>query len=118
MRINKLISSRTYISAAVVGLSLILILFTILCAKESIISSESSVSEMNMLTATTQITVTPTDVWLGLLEKTPIAHTTPLPNSTWTPIDGTYAKLDLSEPQWWACRRCADYRPAGGIWKL
>jgi hypothetical protein len=118
MSIKELVSSRTYISAAVVGLSLILILFTILCARESIISSESSVSEMNMLTATTQITVTPTDVWFGLLEKTPTAHTTPLPNSTWTPIDGTYAKLDLSEPQWWACRRCADYRPAGGIWKL
>jgi hypothetical protein len=48
----------------------------------------------------------------------PVAFTTPLPDEKWTPIDGTYAKLDPSDPQWWACRRCADYRPAGGIWKL
>lgn len=33
-------------------------------------------------------------------------------------IDGIYAKADPSTPQWWACRRCADYRPAGGVWKL
>jgi hypothetical protein len=48
----------------------------------------------------------------------PVAFTTPLPEENWTPIDGTYAKLDLSDPQWWACRRCADYRLGGGIWKL
>jgi len=48
----------------------------------------------------------------------PHPFSTPLPEETWTPIDGTYAKLDPSNPQWWACRRCADYRPAGGIWKL
>ena len=31
-------------------------------------------------------------------------------------LDGRYAKLDPSWPQWWLCRRCADYRPAGGLW--
>jgi hypothetical protein len=61
---------------------------------------------------------TPVDVWASLLQVTPIPATTALPDEAWTPIDGTYAKLDPSEPQWWACRRCADYRPAGGIWKL
>lgn len=60
----------------------------------------------------------PTDIWSDLLAQTPIPHTTPLPESEWTPIDGTYAKIDPSQPQWWACRRCADYRPAGGIWKV
>ena len=64
------------------------------------------------------VTPTPTNLWTGLLLDMPLAFTTPLPESVWTPIDGTYAKLDTSEPQWWACRRCADYRPAGGVWKL
>jgi hypothetical protein len=79
------------------------------------------------LTVTTQVGTQPptlqagvvtTDDWLNLQAQTPIPHTTPLPDYKWTPIDGTYAKLDPSLPQWWACRRCADYRPAGGIWKL
>lgn len=58
------------------------------------------------------------DAWAALQQVTPVPITTQLPDETWTPIDGTYAKFDPSEPQWWACRRCADYRPAGGIWKL
>ena len=56
--------------------------------------------------------------WSSLLQVTPIPYADPLPEEIWTPIDGTYAKIDPSEPQWWTCRRCADYRPAGGIWKL
>ena len=69
-------------------------------------------------TETTVIIVTPTSLWTGLLFEIPVPFTTPLPEENWTPIDGTYAKLDPSNPQWWVCRRCADYRPAGGIWKL
>ena len=67
---------------------------------------------------TLQTGVETSDDWLDLQSQTPVPHTTPLPESEWTPIDGTYTKLDPSLPQWWACRRCADYRPAGGIWKL
>ncbi len=64
-------------------------------------------------------TSTPTSIWASLLARTPIAYSgTPLPESSQTPIDGTYVKLDPSWPQWWLCLRCADYRPAGGIWKL
>jgi hypothetical protein len=63
-------------------------------------------------------TTTPTSIWSGLLLNKPIAFTTPLPEENSTPIDGTYAKIDPSNPQWWECRRCADYRLAGGIWKL
>jgi hypothetical protein len=62
--------------------------------------------------------ITPTNIWLGLQERTPYPYTTPLPASVSGSIDGTYAKFDESWPQWWMCRRCADYRPAGGIWKL
>lgn len=69
-------------------------------------------------TAVMSTTATPTSLWSGLLLDMPHPFTTPLPEENWTPIDGTYAKLDPSDPQWWACLRCADYRPAGGIWKL
>jgi len=67
---------------------------------------------------TTSVTATPTSLWTGLLLEMPMPFTTPLPAEEWTPIDGTYSKFDPSQPQWWACRRCADFRPAGGIWKL
>ena len=79
-----------------------------------------SLSNQDPSTATEAISVTatPTGLWTGLLLDMPVAFSTPLPEENWTPIDGTYAKLDPSNPQWWACRRCADYRPAGGIWKL
>jgi hypothetical protein len=62
--------------------------------------------------------VAPTSIWSGLQERTPHPYTTPLPAAEFTAIDGVYAKFDESWPQWWSCRRCADYRPAGGIWKL
>jgi hypothetical protein len=52
------------------------------------------------------------------LKTTPFAYFTPLPEAVANPIDGTYAKVDQSWPQWWKCMRCADYRAAGGIWKL
>lgn len=63
-------------------------------------------------------TATPTGIWAALLQRSPIAYSTPQPDPVLTPIDGTYAKLDESWPQWWLCRRCADYRPAGGLWRL
>ncbi|MEK6575763.1 MAG: hypothetical protein AABZ58_15755, partial [Chloroflexota bacterium] len=67
---------------------------------------------------TTQVVATATSVWDALLEKTPFAYAAPLPDPVPSPLDGIYAKVDQSWPQWWLCRRCADYRPAGGIWRL
>ena len=69
-------------------------------------------------TQTTQVAATATSVWNALLEETPFAYATPLPDPVPSPLDGTYPKVDPSWPQWWTCRRCADYRLAGGIWKL
>jgi hypothetical protein len=69
-------------------------------------------------TPISQITQTATGIWSGLQLRTPQPRTTPLPPAEHTPIDGVYAMLDESLPQWWACKRCADYRPGGGIWKL
>jgi hypothetical protein len=63
-------------------------------------------------------TPAPTSVWSLLLEITPVPYASPLPESNQTPIDGTYANFDPAPPQWWACLRCADYRPAGGVWRL
>ena len=68
-------------------------------------------------------TVTPTAVlqqnaWEDLLRATPIPHEFSLPEPVASALDGTYAKVDQSPPQWWTCYRCADYRPMGGIWRL
>jgi hypothetical protein len=61
---------------------------------------------------------TPTSIWGALLEKAPLVYTTPQPDPIDTLLDGTYTKIDPSRLQSWLCRRCADYRPAGGIWRL
>jgi hypothetical protein len=60
----------------------------------------------------------PTDIWAALQTRDTVAYSTPLPPEEVTPIDGSYALYDAGHPQWWACLRCPDYRPAGGIWKL
>jgi hypothetical protein len=61
---------------------------------------------------------TPTDVWSGLFQKTPYPYHTPLPPPTQTPLDGTYTKFELKEGTPVPCKRCPDYAPEGGIWKL
>lgn len=68
-------------------------------------------------------TITPTRVvqagiWDELLNAKPFPHEFPLPDPTQSTLDGTYAKIDQSPPQFWTCYRCADYRPMGGIWRL
>ncbi len=63
-------------------------------------------------------TATATNIWIAFQESSPLAYTTPLPEPVQSPLDGLYAMLDQSLPQWWSCRRCADYRPVGGVWKL
>jgi hypothetical protein len=65
-----------------------------------------------------QETPTPTDVWLALLKKGPHPYTTPLPPETPTVLDGLYAKVEPKEGTPVPCRRCPDYLPEGGLWKL
>ena len=57
-------------------------------------------------------------IWDELLNATPYPHKFALPDPVESPLDGTYAKVDQSPPQYWTCYRCADYRPEGGVWKL
>jgi hypothetical protein len=72
----------------------------------------------NQPTPTVQNTLTSDEAWIALLERIPVAWTTPLPPTERTILDGTYVKIDPDEPEWWICRRCPDYLPAGGLWKI
>lgn len=97
------------------GVLLMSILLGIVFLRTSRVAAPAVVSTAPQPVA---VTVTSTGVWEALLEVTPYPYFTPLPEAVRSPIDGTYAKLDQSPPQWWKCLRCADYRPVGGIWKL
>ena len=57
-------------------------------------------------------------IWSELLQKTPYPHTAPLPAGVPTALDGTYTKFDPKKTPPVPCRRCPDYAPQGGIWKL
>jgi hypothetical protein len=61
---------------------------------------------------------TPADIWYQVVMRTPIPWTTPLPPAERSTLDGTFGKFDPTEPEWWVCRRCPDYLPAGGNWRL
>jgi len=65
-----------------------------------------------------QATPAPTDIWSALFQRTPYPYTTPLPPPTRTILDGTYAKFDPREATRIPCRRCPDYFPYNGVWKL
>ena len=57
-------------------------------------------------------------IWSELLQKTPYPHTAPLPAREPTALDGIYTKFDPKKAPPVPCRRCPDYEPQGGIWKL
>lgn len=61
---------------------------------------------------------TPIDRWSELLQHTPHAFSTPLPPPEPSPIDGVYTKTVIKDEPTVHCRRCPDYAPEGGLWKL
>jgi len=63
-------------------------------------------------------TLAPISSWQRVLSHTPYPYSTSLPPPKRTSLDGVYALFDPGEPQWWNCRRCPDYLPAGGNWRL
>ena len=63
-------------------------------------------------------TVSPSEIWSGLLQRMPYPFTLPLPPEKWTEVDGTYTKFELKDTPPVPCRRCPDYAPEGGIWKI
>ena len=72
------------------------------------------------LTQTASATqIIPEDFWDELLARNPLdVNGNPLPLQDPSPIDGTYGRLADIPPQWWRCLRCAEYRPAGGLWRM
>ena len=58
------------------------------------------------------------EIWSELLQKTPFPHTAPLPPPAPSVVDGTYTKVDPQKTPPVPCRRCPDYVPEGGTWKL
>lgn len=102
---------------------LLFILIVIGFLVAGIISSRQNPGQVSMTqpdiqTPAAEVTATPTTLWNALLQATPFAYHTPLPEPVQSGLDGLYTKIDSSPPQWWRCYRCADYRPAGGIWRL
>jgi len=57
-------------------------------------------------------------LWTELLQRTPFPFRMDLPPPNSTPIDGTYTKFETKDTPPVPCRRCPDYAPEGGIWKL
>lgn len=51
-------------------------------------------------------------------ESSPWPYTTPLPPSVPTLLDGTYTKVNPSTATPVPCRRCPDWLPEGGLWRL
>ena len=51
-------------------------------------------------------------------QSSPYPFTTPLPPADPTILDGLYTKLDPKPGTPVPCRRCPDYAPEGGIWKV
>jgi hypothetical protein len=61
---------------------------------------------------------TPAEKWSALLQRQPFPYTRELPGPVRTPLDGTYTKVDPKKERPVPCRRCPDYVPEGGIWKI
>jgi len=61
---------------------------------------------------------TPAEKWSALLQRQPFPYRRELPAPERTSMDGTYTKLDPKKDPQVPCRRCPDYAPEGGIWKI
>jgi hypothetical protein len=57
-------------------------------------------------------------IWKELLQRTPYPYLIPLPEPKRTDLDGTYTKRVVPKAERVHCRRCPDYAPEGGLWKL
>ena len=60
----------------------------------------------------------PDVIWSELLQRAPYPFTLPLLPKNTTTLDGTYVKFERKEEPAVPCRRCPDYAPEGGLWKL
>ncbi len=58
------------------------------------------------------------NIWYELQKRSPYPYTLPLPEPRRSPIDRTYTKFEPTDTPIVHCRRCPDYAPEGGLWKL
>jgi hypothetical protein len=58
------------------------------------------------------------NTWDDLQKRSPYPYTLPLPEPRRSPVDSTYTKLEPTDRPIVHCRRCPDYAPEGGLWKL
>lgn len=58
------------------------------------------------------------DPWFELQQRTPYPYIIPLADDIPTVVDGVYVKLETKATPPIPCRRCPDYKPEGGFWKL
>ena len=61
---------------------------------------------------------TPAEKWSALLQRQPFPYRRELPAPERTPLDGTYTRVDPKKEPQVPCRRCPDYVPEGGVWKI
>ena len=104
-----------------IWLLLVLTAITAACSSNTHSASDQATSGPAMTKTATVVPVStpvPTGAWAALLEKQPHPYTTPLPESSPTVLDGTYAKIEPKEGTPVPCRRCPDYLPEGGVWRL
>ena len=58
------------------------------------------------------------DPWNELMQRNPYPYATPIPADRATAADGLYVKFEIKETPPIPCRRCPDYKPEGGWWKM
>lgn len=83
-----------------------------------VVACSPASNALPVMPETPQVTSTPSDIWSGLLQRTPYPYTTPLPPAQVSSIDGTYVKFDPRPGKRAPCRRCPPYPPEGGVWRL
>lgn len=80
---------------------------------------ENQPSAQNLLSSTPVCSEeTAAEKWSALLQRQPFPYKRDLPAPEKTPLDGTYTKVDPKKDPQVPCRRCPDYAPEGGIWKI
>jgi hypothetical protein len=94
-------------------INFILIAFVVFLFGFDVCLSESGKTDNNSLGTTNA----PKNKWGQLLQRKPYPYTIPLLSKD-TILDGTYAKKAKKEGEIVPCRRCPDWIPYPGIWKL
>jgi hypothetical protein len=102
---------RDFVLAAMVGAAMAILVLAVGC------SAATGAVEQNR-SATARMQATPPDAWLAAVQKSPFPYLFPLPEPNRSAVDGTYAKVEVSEAPHVHCLRCPDYAPEGGAWKL